>query len=466
VEIIKFKCVNCNCSIGAPEKYAGKQVRCPKCKSPVRVPEFTGKTRPQESKIIKFRCPNCNQKIGVSSDYAGKRVRCSKCKNPLRVPQAPSSTVRDEAAVLRAGYEQPPAEEGFQRGLANLDELLLAEEKAPSVERQMEQGPSDYGAGVSKLSSGRLPTSGLSAERQVREAPSRKRYLTIFVTCGVLLLVLLAGVIVWRFISSSDTSKSEIVSGFPESQKFAEDYIDLLNKGEKDKAVKLLVPGLQNDADKKELEKLSKYLSRGNIEQLRCSAKNFERHPEGNQFYFYYIFLYENKYHSIILSVSEIGKEMKIDGIAAQESFGYEISIGPRSYAELQTIAFAATVSKFKSIFAKFFCSIMAVMLVVFFVQLVSIWIVFEKAGQHGWAVLVPGYNMWVLAEIGDKPGWMGLLMFFSGFIPYIGLVVGLVLSFVISIGVAKAFGRGAGFGVGLALLPFVFYPIIAFSNN
>lgn len=172
------------------------------------------------------------------------------------------------------------------------------------------------------------------------------------------------------------------------------------------------------------------------------------------------------QHHSIVLSVSEINKELRIGGIAAEEPFGNAISIGPRSYAELETIALSAAAAKFKSIFTKFFCGFMAVMLVVCLIQIVSMWIVFEKAGEHGWAILVPGYNMWVLAEIGGKPGWLGLLMFFSGFIPYLGLIAGLVLSFVISIGVGRAFGRGAGFGVGLALLPVVFYPILAFTSD
>ncbi|HEY0143365.1 MAG TPA: DUF5684 domain-containing protein [Thermoanaerobaculia bacterium] len=30
----------------------------------------------------------------------------------------------------------------------------------------------------------------------------------------------------------------------------------------------------------------------------------------------------------------------------------------------------------------------------------------------------------------------------------------------------AKAFGKGAGFGLGLAFLPFIFYPILAWGSN
>ena len=42
----------------------------------------------------------------------------------------------------------------------------------------------------------------------------------------------------------------------------------------------------------------------------------------------------------------------------------------------------------------------------------VSLWRVFEKSGQPGWAAIVPIYNIYVLLEIADKPGWWVILMF------------------------------------------------------
>ena len=40
-----------------------------------------------------------------------------------------------------------------------------------------------------------------------------------------------------------------------------------------------------------------------------------------------------------------------------------------------------------------------------------AFWKVFEKAGQPGWAAIVPIYNMYILLKIGGKPGWWLLLM-------------------------------------------------------
>ena len=33
-------------------------------------------------------------------------------------------------------------------------------------------------------------------------------------------------------------------------------------------------------------------------------------------------------------------------------------------------------------------------------------WKAFEKAGQPGWACIVPVYNIYIMIKIGGKPGW------------------------------------------------------------
>lgn len=86
-----------------------------------------------------------------------------------------------------------------------------------------------------------------------------------------------------------------------------------------------------------------------------------------------------------------------------------------------------------------------------------SMWKVFQKAGQPGWGVLVPFFNIYLLCKIAGRPGWWMLLFF----IPFVNII----MAFILAIDVAKAFGKGAGFGIGLALLGFIFYPILAFSS-
>ncbi len=52
--------------------------------------------------MIKFHCKHCSGKIGVKDEYAGKRVRCPKCKQPVRVP-APEPDDDFELEMVSAG---------------------------------------------------------------------------------------------------------------------------------------------------------------------------------------------------------------------------------------------------------------------------------------------------------------------------------------------------------------------------
>jgi Tol biopolymer transport system component len=133
-------------------------------------------------------------------------------------------------------------------------------------------------------------------------------------------------------------------------------------------------------------------------------------------------------------------------------------SLNPAGYDLISSTA--------KDISQKIITIITIVLLLLYFLLIVSMWIVFNKANQPGWAILIPFYNAWILARVGEKPGWMGLIMIFCVVIPYIGPLISLVLHIIISIGVARTFGHGVILGLGLCFLPFIFYPILSFSSN
>ena len=92
-------------------------------------------------------------------------------------------------------------------------------------------------------------------------------------------------------------------------------------------------------------------------------------------------------------------------------------------------------------------------------------WKIFTKAGQPGWAVLVPIYNLYVYTQIVKRPGWW-ILLYFASVIPVVGSLAVLVVSIMDTIRLAKVFGKGTGFGVGLLLLGVLFYPILAFGDS
>ena len=89
--------------------------------------------------------------------------------------------------------------------------------------------------------------------------------------------------------------------------------------------------------------------------------------------------------------------------------------------------------------------------------MIVATWTLYEKAGEPGWASLVPIYNMVVYVRIAGLEWWWVILMF----IPLVNVFVGVFLS----IRVAELFGKGTSFGIGMALLPWIFIPILAFSD-
>ena len=90
-------------------------------------------------------------------------------------------------------------------------------------------------------------------------------------------------------------------------------------------------------------------------------------------------------------------------------------------------------------------------------IVIVTLWRIFTKAGEPGWAAIIPFYNAYVLLRITGKPGWW-LILFY---IP----IVNVIFAIIVYVELARRFGKGAGFGVGLIFLPFIFFPILAFGS-
>ncbi len=95
--------------------------------------------------------------------------------------------------------------------------------------------------------------------------------------------------------------------------------------------------------------------------------------------------------------------------------------------------------------------------LAVIILVIASVWKVFTKAGQPGWAAIVPIYNAYVMLQVAGKPGWWLILLL----IPFVNLIIGIITVAAL----AAKFGKGAGFVIGLILLPIVFYPILGFGG-
>jgi hypothetical protein len=84
-------------------------------------------------------------------------------------------------------------------------------------------------------------------------------------------------------------------------------------------------------------------------------------------------------------------------------------------------------------------------------------WKIYAKAGQPGWACVVPFYNWYILTKIIGKPGWW-MAMYFIPLVNIIFIIWSINL-------LSKSFGKDEGFTVGLIFLGIIFYPILGFGS-
>lgn len=100
---------------------------------------------------------------------------------------------------------------------------------------------------------------------------------------------------------------------------------------------------------------------------------------------------------------------------------------------------------------------LLLVVIAVLILMAVSVWKIFTKAGQPGWAAIVPIYNYIVMLDVVKKPTWWIVLLI----VPIANWIVGIMVMH----NLAKVFGQGMGFTLGLIFLPFIFLPLLAFGN-
>lgn len=89
--------------------------------------------------------------------------------------------------------------------------------------------------------------------------------------------------------------------------------------------------------------------------------------------------------------------------------------------------------------------------------MIVSMCKIMVKAGKPWWVAIVPVYNLLVLLKVVGKPWWWILL--------YLIPVVNVVIAVIVYYNLSLSFGKGIAFTIGMILLPFVFYPILAFGD-
>ena len=103
--------------------------------------------------------------------------------------------------------------------------------------------------------------------------------------------------------------------------------------------------------------------------------------------------------------------------------------------------------------------------LVLGIIVIVAQWKVFTKAGRKGWECLIPYHSNFELLDMSNINPVFILLMIFAPIIPFVGTIAVFVIEIYLCIKLAQSFGKGTGFGIGLALLGFVFWPMLGFGK-
>jgi len=112
-----------------------------------------------------------------------------------------------------------------------------------------------------------------------------------------------------------------------------------------------------------------------------------------------------------------------------------------------------------------FFAAFAFVFIAIGLVMLIGMWKVFTKAGQPGWAVLIPVYNFILLLRIAGL-AWYWVFTPLIILIPILGAIAYLVWVVWVHHRISTRFGQGVGFTIGLTLLGPIFWLILGFGSS
>jgi signal peptidase I len=103
--------------------------------------------------------------------------------------------------------------------------------------------------------------------------------------------------------------------------------------------------------------------------------------------------------------------------------------------------------------------AIMIILILLFIISVIGLYGIFQKAGEQGWKVLIPVYNLYIWVKIADKPLWWIIFLL----IPYINIFMVMLLM----VELLKGFNKDTiGNQVLCILFPFVFFPMLGFGKT
>jgi len=125
----------------------------------------------------------------------------------------------------------------------------------------------------------------------------------------------------------------------------------------------------------------------------------------------------------------------------------------------------AAALGALIALIAGFGMILVAACVVMGIITLIGMWKVFAKAGQPGWAVLIPVYNIIVLLRVAGLP-WYWVFTPLILIIPLLGAIAYLAWIVWVHHRISTNFGQGVGYTIGLTLLGPIFWLILGFGSS
>ena len=114
--------------------------------------------------------------------------------------------------------------------------------------------------------------------------------------------------------------------------------------------------------------------------------------------------------------------------------------------------------------------NISLVSIIMYVLQVIAMWKIFNKANVSGWKSLIPIYNYYILCKIVGYSFWIIVFSIIILFIPIIGTLIGLLLLgisvLLVNYKLSKRFGHGILFTIGLLLFSPLFYLILGFGKS
>ena len=161
--------------------------------------------------------------------------------------------------------------------------------------------------------------------------------------------------------------------------------------------------------------------------------------------------------------VTKILKEdIKIDDVKKKLDEGYTTSEVVSDVAKSLSTEEKISIGIKLLLANKIFKTTVVILGILLVYSIILRWIIFTKAGKHGFAAIIPIYKDVVYYKVCSISPWVILF----ALLPIIGWIILAVIKIVSRFELSRNFGRKTGFGFGLWLLPIIFESILAFSKT